>query len=144
VTVLGVMSASFAIATAGTAAFNAYQADSVSHSQPSSSEGAHSDTKVQAEIIVPPEPAQTEYHESVSTSPDQQTETRHYSAASQDENGNVSSQNHTITTDIDGNTAVDVSLDTNSSTSGSSSTNSSVNLNVNSSSSTHIHSSSGP
>ena len=138
-TILGALSATIALATTGTAAF---QADTLSSTRQSSSDDAVRDTRIRSEITVPPEPAKTEYYESVSTSPDQQTETRQYSATTQDDNGNTSSQNHRITTDIDGNTAVDVSLDTNSSTSGSSSSSTSVNVDM--SSSTQIRSSSGP
>lgn len=141
-TILGALSATIALATTGTAAFHAYQADTVSSTRQSSADNVVRDTQVRSEIIVPPEPARTEYYESVNTDTNQQTETRQYSATTQDENGNTSVQNHTITTDIDGTTAVDVSLDANSSTSGSSSSSTSINVDV--SSSTRVHSSSGP
>lgn len=141
VAIMGAVPATIALVAGGNAAIQAHQASVVSNAQQSASGEAEIETRVHSEILAPPEPAQTEFYESVTTSPDQQSETRRYSATTQYENGNTSSQQHTVTTNIDGNSAVDVSLKSNS-TSSESSSSTSVRLDVSSSSS--VRSSSGP
>ncbi len=79
-------------------------------------------------------PPENVVSESYTETGDGQSTTKQYSTTTQDQSGNTTTQEHSYTSNIDGNSAVDINLNSNSSSSNSVNSSSSVNVNVNSSS----------